>query len=96
MYLEDVKKCADSLLRILNDVLDFSKIEAGKLEFEVIEFDPRETVEEMLKVLGVHFTSRCASVWRRLAGDKVAGERRPVRRAVCSSCGREQHEPEYS
>jgi signal transduction histidine kinase len=52
-YLEDVKKCADSLLRILNDILDFSKIEAGKLEFEVIEFDPRETVEEMLKVLGV-------------------------------------------
>ena len=52
-YLEDVKKCADSLLRILNDILDFSKIEAGKLEFEVIEFDLRQTVQEILKVLGV-------------------------------------------
>jgi PAS domain S-box-containing protein len=52
-YLEDVKNCADSLLRILNDILDFSKIEAGKLEFEVIEFDLRQTVEEMLKVLGI-------------------------------------------
>lgn len=51
-YLEDVKNCADSLLRILNDILDFSKIEAGKLEFEVIEFDLQQTVEEMLKVLG--------------------------------------------
>jgi PAS domain S-box-containing protein len=52
-YLEDVKNCADSLLRILNDILDFSKIEAGKLEFEVIEFDLRQTVEEILKVLGI-------------------------------------------
>ena len=52
-YLEDVKNCADSLLRILNDILDFSKIEAGKLEFEVIEFDLRQTLEEMLKVLGI-------------------------------------------
>jgi PAS domain S-box-containing protein len=52
-YLEDVKNCADSLLRILNDVLDFSKIEARKLEFETIEFDLRQTVEETFKVLGV-------------------------------------------
>ncbi|HEY1215349.1 MAG TPA: PAS domain S-box protein [Bryobacteraceae bacterium] len=52
-YLEDVKNCADSLLRILNDILDFSKIEAGKLEFEVIEFDLEQTVDEMLKVLGI-------------------------------------------
>ncbi|HSU33757.1 MAG TPA: ATP-binding protein, partial [Bryobacteraceae bacterium] len=28
-------------------------IEAGKLEFEVIEFDLRQTLEEMLKVLGI-------------------------------------------
>jgi PAS domain S-box-containing protein len=52
-YLEDVKNSAGSLLRILNDILDFSKIEAGKLEFEVIEFDLRQTVEEMLKVLNI-------------------------------------------
>jgi len=52
-YLVDVKNCADSLLRILDDVLDFSKIEAGKLEFETIEFDVRQVVEETFKVLGV-------------------------------------------
>ena len=57
-YLVDVKSSADSLLRILNDILDFSKIEAGKLEFEVIEFDLRQTVEEMLKVLGIRAAAK--------------------------------------
>jgi PAS domain S-box-containing protein len=32
-YLETVKKSANSLLRILNDILDFSRIEAGRLSF---------------------------------------------------------------
>jgi two-component system, sensor histidine kinase and response regulator len=57
-YLEDVKNSAGSLLRILNDILDFSKVEAGKLEFEVIEFDLRQTVEEMLKVLDVRAAAK--------------------------------------
>lgn len=57
-YLEDVKTSADSLLRILNDILDFSKIEAGKLEFEIIEFDLRQTIEETLKVLAVRAAAK--------------------------------------
>ncbi len=76
-YLEDVKNCADSLLRILNDILDFSKIEAGKLEFEFIEFDLPQTIEEMLKVLGTRARAKnlklsCAldpAVPSRLIGD---------------------------
>ena len=57
-YLEGVKSSADSLLRILNDILDFSKIEAGKLEFETIEFDLRETVEAIVKVLGIRAATK--------------------------------------
>jgi len=57
-YLEGVKSSANSLLRILNDILDFSKIEAGKLELESIEFDLRETVESMLKVLGIRAAAK--------------------------------------
>ncbi len=52
-YLEGVKSSADSLLRILNDILDFSKIEAGKWELETIEFNLRETVEAISKVLAI-------------------------------------------
>jgi PAS domain S-box-containing protein len=57
-YLEGVKLSADLLLRILNDILDFSKIEAGKLEFEVIEFDLRETIQAMLTLLGVRAAAK--------------------------------------
>jgi PAS domain S-box-containing protein len=57
-YLQDVKNSAGSLLRILNDILDFSKIEAGKLEFEAIEFNLRQTVEEILKVLDIRAAAK--------------------------------------
>jgi PAS domain S-box-containing protein len=57
-YLHGVKMSAESLLRILNDILDFSKIEAGKLEFEAIEFDLRQTVGAVLKVLGTRAAAK--------------------------------------
>jgi signal transduction histidine kinase len=44
-YLETVKECADSLLRLLNELLDFAKIEAGKLELEHVAFELRRNVE---------------------------------------------------
>lgn len=37
--LKMVKKSADNLLKIINDVLDFSKIEAGKSSLDPIAFD---------------------------------------------------------
>jgi two-component system, sensor histidine kinase and response regulator len=47
--LETVKLSADSLLIVINDILDYSKIEAGKIELEVIDFNLRNCVEEVLK-----------------------------------------------
>jgi CheY-like chemotaxis protein len=57
-YLDGVKFSADSLLRIINDILDFSKIEAGKLEFQVVEFDLRETIEAVLEVFGIRAAAK--------------------------------------
>jgi PAS domain S-box-containing protein len=50
-YVETVRSSAESLLTIINDILDFSKIEAGRLELEVIDFDPRQTLEEVVDLL---------------------------------------------
>jgi len=46
-YAETLRSSAESLLALINDILDFSKIEAGRLEIEEIDFDLRQTMEEM-------------------------------------------------
>jgi two-component system, sensor histidine kinase and response regulator len=47
-YAETIHLSGENLLTVINDILDFSKIEAGRLELEVTDFDPRNTVEETL------------------------------------------------
>jgi signal transduction histidine kinase len=46
-YLDVVKTCSDSLLRIVNDILDFSKIEARNLQLEKGPFLLSDCVEEV-------------------------------------------------
>ena len=48
---ETVRSSGENLLGIINDILDFSKIEAGKLDLEIIDFDLRVTMEEVLDLL---------------------------------------------
>jgi signal transduction histidine kinase len=50
-YTEAIRKSGEALLTIINDILDFSKIEAGKLELEILDFDLRATVEDVLELL---------------------------------------------
>jgi len=49
-FLTMVKSSADSLLTVINEVLDFSKIEAGKLDFDMIEFNLRDSLEENVRM----------------------------------------------
>jgi signal transduction histidine kinase/CheY-like chemotaxis protein/HPt (histidine-containing phosphotransfer) domain-containing protein len=38
-YLTKIRRSADTLLAVINDILDYSKIEAGKLSIESVPFD---------------------------------------------------------
>lgn len=42
-----IKNCADSLMKVINDVLDFSKIEAGKMKIEYQNIDIRKFIYNM-------------------------------------------------
>ena len=89
-YLEGVKLSANLLLRILNDILDFSKIEAGKLEFEVIEFDLRETIGAMLTLLGVRAAAKNLELACDFAPDvplKVLGDPGRLRQILVNLTG---------
>jgi PAS domain S-box-containing protein len=48
--LDTGKRSADGLLTVINDILDFSKIEAGKLDIEIIKFNLRNTIEEVVEL----------------------------------------------
>jgi len=47
--MRSIKYSADNLLVIINDILDFSKIESGKVEFEELNFDIFQRVQEVKK-----------------------------------------------
>jgi len=50
-FCSTVHRSGKALLHVINDILDFSKVEAGKLELESIDFNLRETLEEVMELL---------------------------------------------
>ncbi len=50
-HLETLRSSAEGLLTILKDILDFSKIESGRVEFEILDFDLRELVEDTVELM---------------------------------------------
>lgn len=50
-YTSLIVKSSANLMQIINNILDISKIEAGKIELENIDFNLRNTAEEVFVVL---------------------------------------------
>jgi signal transduction histidine kinase/DNA-binding response OmpR family regulator len=47
-FAQTIRNSGEGLLYVLNDILDFSKVEAGKLDLEVVGFNLRTALEEVL------------------------------------------------
>lgn len=51
-YVNTLLNASESLSSIINDLLDISSMEAGKLDLEAIPFDLRETLNDLIHMLG--------------------------------------------
>lgn len=78
-FVDTVRSSGESLLTIIDDILDFSKIEAGKLELEVVAFDLRQMIGDVVDLFadgiqrkGIEFTCRISKeVPQKVRGDPV-------------------------
>ena len=61
-YAATIASSANALLHIINDILDLSKIEAGHLEFQVVDFEVRTVVEDVLEVLAPQAHEKCLEI----------------------------------
>ncbi len=51
-YVDTLLNAAEGLSAIINDLLDISSIESGRLELDNIPFDPRDTLQDLVNMLG--------------------------------------------
>jgi|GEM_PF-4626330 len=49
-YCDIIRRSGESLLTVINEVLDFSKVESGKLDLEVIDFDLRSALTDVIEL----------------------------------------------
>jgi len=57
-HAETVRLSAEALLTIINDILDFSKIEAGKMDLEILDFDLRVILDELMDMMALKAHSK--------------------------------------
>jgi CheY-like chemotaxis protein len=86
----DLKKSGESLLEIINEILDISKIEADKLELEEVEFDIRDMLEKVVRLLSVKTLHRNIEMIAFLSPDipnKLTGDPTRTRQVLINLLG---------
>ena len=61
-YAQAINTSAQALLNIINSTLDFSKIEAGKVELERLDFNLREVMGDIIRVLDINAAKKDLSL----------------------------------
>jgi two-component system, sensor histidine kinase and response regulator len=84
-YLFTAYTSANSLLHILNDILDFAKIESEELVIEHVEFDVRETIEDLMRTASTGYTNAHVELLSEVNADvpeRVLGDPTRIRQVL--------------
>ncbi|ULO08263.1 response regulator [Paenibacillus sp. 19GGS1-52] len=57
-YTEIIRKSADTLIAVINDILDFTKMESGKMEMEEQLFELRSCIQEVFNLFSVEASKK--------------------------------------
>ncbi|HEY7494321.1 MAG TPA: ATP-binding protein, partial [Candidatus Tectomicrobia bacterium] len=89
-YAETIRRSGDALLTLINDILDFSKIEAGKMSLEILDFDLRSAVGDVLDLVAEEVRSKGLELACMVHGDVptwVAGDPGRLRQILTNLVG---------
>ena len=74
-YADTAFRSAEALLEIIDSILDLSKMEAGKLQLEVVDFNPGEVLQEVLKLVSGRARGKGLAVSASVSEDAQRGLR---------------------
>jgi len=69
-FAKTIKRSAEALLGLIDDILDFSKVEAGQLDLEDIDFDPELTAFDVCELVRTRVAKKPIEILCRI-GDRV-------------------------
>ncbi|MCY7313982.1 MAG: response regulator [Pseudoxanthomonas sp.] len=88
--LSTIQASTRSMLALVEDVLDISAIEAGKLKLDIVEFSPRELVENIGMILLPQARSKKLDYQVRISPevpDRLLGDSRHLRQVLLNLAG---------
>jgi len=89
-FAGSIKKSADALLTLINDILDLSRIEAGKLRVDRLPFSLAATIEESSSFFALQARNKGLDFGVAISGelpDVVAGDAGRVRQVLTNLIG---------
>ena len=89
-YVDTLRRSADALLTLLNDILDYSKIEAGRLTLEQTDFDLRGLCDEVVELFDERASEQATTIQTRIADEvpcSVVGDPTRVRQVLSNLVG---------
>ena len=88
--LSTIQASTRSMLALVEDVLDISAIEAGKLKLDIVEFSPRELIDNVGMILLPQARAKKLGYEVRIAADvpgKLRGDTRHLRQVLLNLAG---------